>query len=257
MRLFLATAYYGYRALFSWLHPSAYVAQKMGFPLLQLVFFTLVGRYGGGQPLEFYLIGNSVAVAFRPMFSIARAVYDERWQGTLPYLLASPANKVVLFLGRGTLYALDGTIDVAVAFLIAMLLFGLTLPLSSAPGLFAAILVATVAASGMGFFVGALAYVVLDTAFLGNTVLFMMLLFTGANVPLAELPPVAQAIGLAMPLTRTIAAARLYAGGADFWAGLPLLAADLAIGAAYSLLGVLLFRWLELQARTRGTLEGV
>lgn len=87
--------------------------------------------------------------------------------------------------------------------------------------------------------------------------MFILLLLTGMNIPLSELPPFAAAIGEALPLTRSIAAARLYAAGAPIDAGLGLLAADLAIGAGYAVAGYFLFGWLETQARRRGRLEGV
>lgn len=97
----------------------------------------------------------------------------------------------------------------------------------------------------------------LDAAFLGNLVMFLLLLLTGANIPLAELPPFAAAIGEALPLTRSVAAARLYQSGAAFADGLPLLLGDLAVGTAWALAGLALFTWVETQARRRGTLEGV
>jgi len=85
----------------------------------------------------------------------------------------------------------------------------------------------------------------------------VILLLSGANVPLSELPGFAAAAGEAMPLTRSIAAARLYAGGAPLEAGLGLLAGDLLVGAVYAVAGYALFTWLESTARRRGRLEGV
>lgn len=257
MRVFAASAYYSYRALFRWLTPEAYVFQKMLFPIVQLSFFALAGVFGGGQPLAFYLIGNAMAVAFRPMFAVTTAIADERAQGTLPYLLASPANRVVLFFARSALQTVDGVFDIIFAFAFAIVVFGLELPVSTWPGVFAAVAVASLAACGIGFFLGSLSYLVLDALFLANLAMFALLLLTGANVPLVDLPAFAAAIGQALPLTRSIAAARLYASGAPFAEGVPLLLGDLAIGVAWALAALALFTWIEAQARRRGTFEGV
>jgi len=255
-RLFFVGSLFSYRALFHWLNPSAYLFQKMGFPLVQLAFFAFVGRFGGAQPLDFYLLGNAMIVGFQAMFSISSTISDERWQGTLPYLIGSPANRVVLFFGRGSVHALDALVDLAAAFLFAIFLFGLDLSHATWTGMLLAILVASLSSCAFGLFLGAAAYLVLDAAFLGNLALFAIVLLTGANVPLAELPSWAQAISWTLPLTRTVAAARGFAAGGPLLDGLPLLAADLGVGLAWGLAGFALFRWLETQARRRGTLEG-
>lgn len=257
IRLFLVSAYFSYKALFRWLQWESYLFQKTLFPLVQLSFFALAGIFGGGQPAAFYLVGNAIVVAFRPMFAVTLAIAEERAQGTLPYLVASPANRVVLFFARAALHAVDGIGDLALAFLFAVLVFGLDLSQTTWPTLIAAVAVASFAATGIGFFLGAAAYLVLDAAFLANVVMFGLLLLTGANIPLADLPGFAAALGLALPLTRSIAAARLAQAGAPFGDALPLLAGDLIVGIVWALAGLLLFQWIEAQARRRGTLEGV
>jgi uncharacterized phage infection (PIP) family protein YhgE len=64
-----------------------------------------------------------------------------------------------------------------------------------------------------------------------------------------------RAVSQALPLTRGIAAAREIVAGA----GIPqvggYLLGELGIGLMYATAGYLLFRWFELQAKRRGTLE--
>jgi len=257
LRVFWVSSIFAYRALFHWLNPGAYIFQKVGFPLIQMTFFALIGTFSGAQPLAFYLVGNAILVAYRPMFTIATAVADERRGGTLIYLVGSPANRVALFFGRGALHLVDGLWDVFFAFLYAWLIFGLDLSNANWAGLSLAILVATFGASAIGLALGAVAYVVLDAAFLSNTAMFMLLLLTGANVPLAELPGWVLPIAWAIPLTGSVEAGRLYAAGADLGAGTALVARDLAVGVVWALAGLFLFQWIEAQARRRGTLEAV
>ncbi len=255
-RLFLVSSVFAYRALFNWLDPAAYLFQKTVFPLLQLSFFSFIGGFGGAQPVSFYLVGNVVLVTYQAMFSITTAISGERWQGTLPYVVGSPANRVALFFGRGAIHVLDGMVDVLIALAFAALVFGLDLSHATWLGIALALVVASVGASAIGLFLGSAAYLVLDAAFFANAAMFGLLLLTGANVPLGELPFWAQWISWSVPLTRTVAASRLYVDGADLAAGLPLLTQDFGLAIAYALAGVALFGWIETRARRHGTLEG-
>ena len=257
MRLFAVTAWYTFLALFHWLRPMPYLVNRFLFPLVQLGFFSLLGLYGGSQPMSFYLVGNSIGVAASAAFGVAAAVGDERRLGTLSYILASPAPRVPVFFGRAALHVVDGMLNMTVAFVFAILVFGLHIEVGGLAGLMLAMLVGTIAVCGVGLLLGSLAFILLDAVVLANWAMFILLLLTGMNVPLSELPEFAAAIGEALPLTRSIAAARLYAAGAPLDAGLGLLAGDLAIGAVYAVAGYVLFTWLELQSRRQGRLEGV
>ena len=257
MRVFLAAAYYSYRGVFAWMTPMMYLAQKVMIPLGQVAFFSLIGAFGGSQPLDFYLLGNAMAIAGAGGVWIAFAVSEERGLGTLIYLIGSPANRVALFFGRAAVHVVDALLHVLMAFAWAMLVFGLDLPPSTWGGIGLAIVVGTVAVGGLGLLVGAVAYLVLDAGVLGNSITFLLLLLSGANIPLSELPPWLALLGRTLPLTRSIEAARILAAGGDRATAAPLLIADLAIGLAYALAGFVLVHWIEIQARRRGTLENV
>jgi ABC-2 type transport system permease protein len=257
MRLFVVTAIVTFRALFHWLQPAQYFAYRALFPLAQLSFFALVGTYGGSQPLAFYLVGNVIGTATLSVFGVSQAVSDERQQGTLSYLLGSPAPRVPVFFGRAVLHVVDGVVNMVFAVMIAVFVFGLRIPVEGLAGMALAMLVATIAICGFGLLMGALALIVLDSTVLANFAMFVILLLSGANVPLSELPGFVAAISEAMPLTRSIAAARLYANGASLDSGFALLAGDLVVGALYALAGFIVFTWLEETARRQGRLEGV
>ena len=190
-------------------------------------------------------------------FTIALAITTERAEGTLIYLIASPASRVALFLGRSAYHLVEGAIYVVVGFGWVMLAFGLELPIGSWGGILLAILAGTVAVCGLGLLLGGLAYLVLDAAILGNLMIFTLLLLSGANVPLEEFPYFVGLIGQALPLTRSIEAARLLAAGGGLGSAAPLLLGDLAVGVGYGTIGIVLFGWLEKQARRRGSLEEV
>ena len=257
MRLFLATAYYTYRGLFVWMTPSMYVAQLILLPLAQVAFFSLIGSYGGGQPLDFYLIGNAMVIAGTSGFFIGMSINEERALGTLTYLIASPANRLALFFGRTVSRILEAILHVVVAFAWVGLAFGLVIPIGHWPAILLAVLTAALSAAGLGLLLGVAAYLALDAGLLGNLMIFTLLLLSGANIPLDELPPALALLGQALPLTHSIEAARALAAGAGVPAVAPLLLRDLATGLVYGVCSFLLFGRVEAFARRRGTLEGV
>ena len=257
MRVFFASAYYGYKGLFFWETPTIYLTQRLLIPLTGMAFFSLIGKFGGSQPLEFYLIGNAMVIASMSGYTIGGVIAAERNLGTLIYLIGSPANRVALFFGRAAVHVAESAIFVVIGFGWAILVFGLDLPLSTWPGIVLTIAVGTFAVSGLGLLLGAVAYVILDAGVLGNIVIFTLLLASGANIPLSELPTFLSVIGEALPLTRSIEAARELAAGGAITASLPLLLQEIAVGLGYACVGFFLFSWIEIVARRRGTLESM
>jgi ABC-2 type transport system permease protein len=91
--------------------------------------------------------------------------------------------------------------------------------------------------------------------FVNNFVYFLLLIFSGANVQLDQMPAWVQFISSSLPLTRGISAARLLVQGASLGNVVPLLLGELGIGIVYGILGYLLFAVFEVVAKRRGTLE--
>jgi ABC-2 type transport system permease protein len=256
MRVFLAAAYYGSRGYFAWMPPSIYVAQKLLVPLGQLALFSLIGSYGGSQPLDFYLVGNAILIASAACIWLSVALAEERILGTLQLVSAAPANTIAVFTGRTVVQVVESLGHVAIAFAWAVAVFGLALPASSIGSIFIIVVVGTAACAGVGLLLGALSMVWLDQNLASNAVVFALLVLSGANIPRDELPPVLYDIGSLLPLTRSIDAARTVVSGGSLADALPAIAGELAVAAVYATLGFAIYRYLEVQARRRGTLEG-
>src|SRR4030042_5602153 len=129
VRLFMEGALLSYVALFSWLQPVTYLASKVVMPLVQILFWTMLGTFATGRAnASFFIIGNAVQLAaVNGIYGVTMSVGGDRWAGTLPYLFGSPANRLALFSGRAFMHVLDGTLSVIMAFGWGVLLFGLDL----------------------------------------------------------------------------------------------------------------------------------
>jgi ABC-2 type transport system permease protein len=259
LRLFWEGALLSYIALFHWMQPSTYLASKVLMPLWQMLFFTFLGMYATGPGnASFYVIGNAIQIcAVSGIFGVTMSVGEERWVGTLPYLFGTPANRLVMFVGRAFVHVLDGMLGVVLAFGWGIFLLGLNLSHADLPALALTIAIATISTSGLGLLLGCLSLITLNVMFVNNTVYFLLLVFSGANLPLSALPGWMQTVSWFLPLTRSIAAARAIIAGSSLADVAPLLGGELIVGAAYVFLGYVLFRWFEFEAKRRGTLESI
>lgn len=259
LRLFWQGTVLSYIALFHWLRPVTYMASKVVMPLSQILFFTFLGTYAtGASNASYYIIGNAVQLAaVSGIYGVTMSIGGDRWNGTLPYLFGTPANRLIMFLGRAFLHVIDGMLGVVLGLMWGVLLLGLDLSNTNLPALGLTILVTTFSTSGLGLLMGCLSLITLNVMFINNTVYFALLILSGANIPLATLPAALRAVSDVLPLTRGIASARAIIAGSSLAEVAPLLVGEFAIGVIYVMLGYVLFRWFEIQAKRRGTLETV
>jgi ABC-2 type transport system permease protein len=89
-----------------------------------------------------------------------------------------------------------------------------------------------------------------------NNVLFgLLLIFTGANIPLEQMPGWMEAIAVRIPLTHGIEAARSLADGASLGSVAGLIATEAVIGVVYVFIGYQLLLFMERESRKRASLE--
>jgi ABC-2 type transport system permease protein len=259
LRLFWQGAILSYIALFHWLEPVTYAASKIVSPLAQILFFTFLGTYATGRSnAHFYVIGNAMQIAaVSGIFGVVMAIGGDRWNGTLPYLFGTPANRSVMFFGRAFIHVLDGILGVIIGFVWGVLLLKLDLSQTNLGLLALTITITTLSTCGMGLLMGCIGLITVNVMFVNNTVFYALLIFSGANIPVASLPGWMQVISSGLPLTRGIAAARALITGASWQDVAPLLRGELLVGLAYGFLGYILFSWFETQAKRSGKLENV
>jgi ABC-2 type transport system permease protein len=111
------------------------------------------------------------------------------------------------------------------------------------------------ACTSLGLVIGALGLRARDVFFLANLFVYLLVLFSGANIPLESLPGWMEAISRVSPLTHGIEAARAIADGARLAEVDHLVWTELGIGAVYAALAYGLFRFFEREGRRRASLE--
>jgi ABC-2 type transport system permease protein len=256
VRIFFIGGLTAYRGLINWLSPWIFVPTLVVSPIFQILLFVYIGRSAGVQSDEFFVIGNAIQYASIPcIFSMTNAIAGERYQQTLGYLLVSPAARLPLFLGRALPVIGNGMFVAAFSLLVAGLIVGVDVPLSSWGPIALVMLVSVFSCTGLGLICAGIGLRVRETAVLSNIIFGLLLIFTGANVPLDELPGWMHAIGESVPLTHGIMAARRVADGETIGDVAGLLTTELIIGVVYTFLGYQLLRFLENSSRKHASFE--
>jgi ABC-2 type transport system permease protein len=256
LRIFTVGGFLSYRALFNWQSPTYYIPTMLAHPVFQILFFSYLGRFSGTQSDAYFVVGNGIQVcAMSAVYGMAMTIGGERWTHTLGSLLATPANRVALFLGRALPNVANGVLVSAFGLVVGRALLDFHPAASSVPGIAALVVLSTLTCSAFGMAVGALGLRFRDVFMIANPAYFLMLLLCGVNVPLDRLPGWMATIGSGLPLTHGIAAAREVAAGASLGSVSTLVWKEAAVGAAWTLVAYVLLRFFEAEGRRRATLE--
>jgi len=257
-RIFVSSANFAFRALFSWLSPEMWVAQVLLFPLFQIAFFVYLATFV--EPtitnVAFVAVGNAMQVsAFASIFAVCNLTSEEKWQGTLVPLIATPANRFPLFLGRALYQILNGMATIGVGFIYAKYVFGVDFARADFASLVVVIIITCVAMTGFGLMLGSLGLFLRTAMIIANIFLFIGLLVCGVNFPVSVLPAWLQPISYVIPMTYGTIAARAAVQGSNLIELAPVLLSEIACGVGSVIVGYLLFVGFESLARRRGTFE--
>jgi ABC-2 type transport system permease protein len=256
VRIFFVGGLISYRALFNWLNPWIFVPTLLVAPIFQVLFFAFLGRSAGLESDRFYVIGNALQIAALPgLFAMTFSVSGERWFQTLSPLLATPASRAAIFLGRALPVIVNAAFVCVVSFVAGALILGVHIDGRAVPTLAVVIAVTSFACTGFGMVGAGLGLRWRDAIIAINLADAVLLVFCGVNIPIASLPGWMRAASEYLPVTHGLRAARRVADGASLGHVSGLLLAELAIGAAYAAIGFAWIRYLEGVARRGATLE--
>jgi ABC-2 type transport system permease protein len=245
-----------YRALFNWISPWIFVPHTLGYPIFEILFFAYLGRFAHVQNDQFFLIGNSfLAISVTGMFGMAHATGGERRSQTLATLLASPANRFAVFLGRALPSVVTGFFVAATSFAVCAAILRVHIPAARLPGLALVTVVASFSCTALGLCLGALGLRGRNVSVFADVIAAFLLLVSGANVPLHRLPQWIQEISARLPLTHGIEAARAIAGGSSLGDVAGLLAKEATVGAVLLVVGLGMLRLFEFDGRRTASLE--
>ncbi len=258
LRIFVSSAKFAFKALFSWLSPHMWLMQVLTLPLFEMAFFVYLARFVAPTTtsVAFIAVGNAMQVAsFSSIFAVCNLTSEEKWQGTLIPLIATPANRFPLFLGRAMFQILNGMAAITVGFLYATFVFGVDMARADFLALAVVIVITSLAMTGFGLMLGSVGLFMRTAMIIANIFLFAGHLLCGVNFPVSVLPVWLQPVSYAIPMTYGTTAARAAVQGSGLAQLAPVLLQDIGAGVGSILVGYFLFVGFEILARRRGTLE--
>ena len=258
IRLYFASAWYSYRALYAWQTIGPYLSGKVAFPIAQMLFFLYLGRLAGVSNPLYIVIGNILLLpATNGVAGVSMTISGERDFRTLPYLIASPAPRGPLFLGRSLVHIIDGLLSTIAALILGVLFFHIDLSHSNLVLTGSCILLLSITSCGLGLMLGSLSLRTREAWTITSMISILLYILSGVNFPISILPKYLQAISYSLPLTRGIQAARLAMSGADWLAIRSLFMGELLVGLIYIGVGYLLFSWFEKISLVDGQIEAM
>jgi ABC-2 type transport system permease protein len=256
-KIFVSSAVFSFRAQFDWLNPAMWITMKFVLSLSQMAFFVFVGIFAGA-PVAFIAVGNALqSISWNTVFSVINITGHDKWDGTLPLVLATPANRLPLYVGRAMIHVLDGILSAAISFVFAAFLFGVDFSQTNPLALIVAIVMTAFTMAGFGLLIGGFCFFFRNPMVFANIFTFCLLIFCGVNFPVTSLPSVIQPVSYIFPLTYGLAAARNAIVGQNLIQIGPTLAIQLVVGVASMLIGYVLFRSFENNARKTGKMEAI
>jgi ABC-2 type transport system permease protein len=201
----------------NWTDPLLFFIYSVARPIAAtLIIVVMVQIISGGRaaPLLAFVVVGSALWSFvqNGLAGLAQSILEDRERyRMLKYLYVSPTDFIVTLLGRGTARVAIGGMGAAITLIFGVLALGIRIDPRrvDVPLLVVSMTLGLTAVVAFGM---ALAAVVLQTRqeawSYGEAVAGASFLVVGAIFPLAVLPPPAQALGLALPLTWWIEGAR-------------------------------------------------
>jgi ABC-2 type transport system permease protein len=255
-RIFWYGGLMSYGMLFNWARPSIYIPTLIGGPTFQLFFFAALGSYATDRSPAYFAIGNAVQVSvLAGVFGMTMAIANERWFGTLPAILATPANRAALFAGRFLPFVFNGLLVSLYALAVGIVFLGVRLEPSGLAVVGLALLTTVFSCTAIGALQGAISLRLRDGLFGANLIMMGILLFCGVNIPISQLPTWMQFVSQLLPFTHGLQAIRQAADGAGLADVGGLILVELLIGCVYAVAAFGLFQLLERSARRNATLD--
>lgn len=227
-----------------------------GYPIITLVFYCLLAAYSfQATDLTHWIIGNSFLMCVNTcIFGLGSLFRSERYSGRLRSIIASPCSMLSVVLSYGFIPSFLAVGSVVLGFAVGAVVFGIDFSGVNLGLAMLTIFCAMICASCFGLLLSVFGLLSDSMHLILNMMNYILMIFTGAEFPVSQLPLVGQVISKVLPLTRSIKAMNLLFGNGagDF---VVLLLGELAMAAVYVLASVSVLKYAERACRKAGKFD--
>lgn len=240
-------------AAFNW---REFLLFDTGYPVITLVFYCLLAAYSfQTTDLTHWVIGNSFLMCVNTcIFGLGSLFRSERYSGRLRSIVASPCSLLSVVLSYGLFPSFLAMASVVLGFAVGAVVFGIDFSGVNLGLTALTILCAMISASCFGLLLSVFGLVSDSMHLILNMMNYILMIFTGAQFPVSQLPAIGQFISRLLPLTRSIKAVNLLFGNGTghFWT---LLLGELAIAAVYTFSSLAVLKYAERACRKAGKFD--
>lgn len=256
MRRFFSQAWLYHKGRTSAFKLSEFLAFDVGNPMLTMVFYCLLAAYGfRTMDLTHWVISNAFLLCTNTcIFGLGGLFRGERMSGRLRSIVASPYSKIAVVLASGVGPACIAFLTVLFNLVAGSLLFRIDFSDVSIGLTILVILCAMISSTCFGLLIAVFGLITSSIHLVLNILNFVLIIFTGAEFPVSQLPVAGQILSSCLPLTRTIQAMdALFMNEERIIAGL--LLGELILALVYLFLARLLFGIVERRCRVDGRMD--
>lgn len=256
MRRFFEQAILYHKGRSAAFEAEEFILMQLGYPLITLVFYCLIAAYSFQTTnLTNWVIGNAFLLCTNAcIFGLGNIFVGERYWGRLRSIIASPCAKLPLILANGVFPAFFAVCASMFGLLIGALVFQVDFSCVNLGLVIITVLCAMITASCFGLFLAVFGLMSDSMHLILNVVSYLMMIFTGAEFPISQLPLAGRVFAQFMPLTKAILAMNLLfeeeRGGV--WL---LLLGEIITGVIYALLAWGIFGLVECTTRKTGRFD--
>lgn len=254
MRVIGGAARVGYeetRAQYTW---KSWLFGWVARSTAQVLFFAAMGLLVGSRDfIPYAFLGNVVASAAGMGLAVGPDTAAERFNGTLPLLVAAPRSLLPVFAGRSLFHLVQGTVEATIIFFVLAPFVGFPTRWWWLP---AGLIVAAVGAYGIGMFLAAISidrYRLANLLF--NFVFYLLVAIGGVNVPTDVFPGWVRTVASVLPLHHGLLGVRELVTTGPSTAVAGRFGLELAVGAAWLMLGLIGFRFSAESGRRDGSID--
>lgn len=244
----------GQRAAFNL---EEFLLMETAYPFLTLMFHCVLAGYAyGAADVTDWVIGNAFLLCTNIcVFSLGSSFRAERAYGRIRSIMVGKTSKIEIVLQKGFFSGLVSLITTFIGFAAGCIVFNISLQNISWGAMLLCFAVAMFSAMGFGLVLSVFGLMSHQMHLILNLMEYVLLIFTGSNFPITQLPAGLQMVSYALPLTRSIQAARCVASGMGWKEVFPLIGGEVLVGIAYVLLATCLVKYAERVAIKEGSLE--
>ncbi len=244
----------GQRAAFNL---EEFLLLETAYPFMTLMFHCVMAGYAFDTAnLTDWVIGNAFLLCTNIcVFSLGSSFRAERAYGRIRSIMTGKTSKIEIVLQKGFFSGVVSLGTTFAGFLVGCVVFGVTLSNIPFGKMMLCFLTAMFAATGFGLVLSVFGLMSHQMHLILNLMEYVLLIFTGSNFPVTQLPELFQIFSYALPLTRSIAAARGVVNGMDLQQVMFLLGGEILVGISYIIFAALLVKFAEKVTIKNGTLE--